>query len=538
MGLGSRDRATGVAPPATRKTRRPRVTSPARAGARSASEWHLALCLLAGAGFLRLALGALIPLFPDETYYWEWSRHLATGYYDHPPGIAVVIRAGTWLASHTGLALSPGAVRLVVIPIGFFATVVGTAIARRIGGDRAALIAAVAFCAMPLSAAGLILATPDAPLLLATAATLYCVVRALEAAPGSTSAHTWWLCAGIALGGAFASKYTSILVPIGVTLAMVSRTSLRHRLREPGPYAAGVAATLVFLPVLAWNEHHAWASFAFQFQHGLGASGGSAVNRELSLLGGQAGLATPILFVLLAIAVWRALRAPASDLEYLLAVVTLTFAGTFALSALRRPVEANWPAVAYIAGVPLLASSTWGSKERRWLNWGLGLAATVSVVIYVQSVVPVLPLSAPRDPIARSAGWEQLAESVSVARIRLGGDRVGVWIGADRYQDASELAFHSLDQPRTFSMNLAGRPNQYDFWDGFPAVAKRGDDLVLALDEGLKPHPAAALLGPHFQALEQGSLVTLLRRDGSPITRRRLWILRGWDGTWVAASDR
>ena len=55
-----------------------------------------------GAVVVRLIFGALIPLQPDETYYWEWSRHLAGGYFDHPLGIALVIKGGSWLAAHTG----------------------------------------------------------------------------------------------------------------------------------------------------------------------------------------------------------------------------------------------------------------------------------------------------------------------------------------------------------------------------------------------------------------------------------------------------
>ena len=34
---------------------------------------------------LRLVVAALVPLSPDEAYYWMWSRHLAGGYFDHPP---------------------------------------------------------------------------------------------------------------------------------------------------------------------------------------------------------------------------------------------------------------------------------------------------------------------------------------------------------------------------------------------------------------------------------------------------------------------
>ena len=50
---------------------------------------------------LRLVAAAWTPLTFDEAYYWMWSKHLAGGYYDHPPMVAVVIRLGTMIAGDT-----------------------------------------------------------------------------------------------------------------------------------------------------------------------------------------------------------------------------------------------------------------------------------------------------------------------------------------------------------------------------------------------------------------------------------------------------
>ena len=33
-------------------------------------------------------------LFDDEAYYWVYSKFLAWGYFDHPPMIAILIKAG------------------------------------------------------------------------------------------------------------------------------------------------------------------------------------------------------------------------------------------------------------------------------------------------------------------------------------------------------------------------------------------------------------------------------------------------------------
>ena len=50
---------------------------------------------------LRLVAAAYTPITFDEAYYWMWSKHLAGGYYDHPPMVAVVIRLGTLIAGDT-----------------------------------------------------------------------------------------------------------------------------------------------------------------------------------------------------------------------------------------------------------------------------------------------------------------------------------------------------------------------------------------------------------------------------------------------------
>lgn len=47
---------------------------------------------------IRIVAGAVTPLAFDEAYYWRWSKHLAGGYFDHPPMVAVVIRLGTLIA--------------------------------------------------------------------------------------------------------------------------------------------------------------------------------------------------------------------------------------------------------------------------------------------------------------------------------------------------------------------------------------------------------------------------------------------------------
>src|ERR1700742_510973 len=67
---------------------------------------------------LRLGGAAGTPLAFDEAYYWMWSKHLAGGYYDHPPMVAVVIRLGTLIAGDTELGVRLVSV-LLALPMSF-----------------------------------------------------------------------------------------------------------------------------------------------------------------------------------------------------------------------------------------------------------------------------------------------------------------------------------------------------------------------------------------------------------------------------------
>lgn len=497
--------------------------------------WRQALWILAASSVLRLALGAIVPLFPDEMYYWEWSRQLAGGYFDHPPMIAVLIAGGTAILGDTPLG-----VRLLPILAGTFAGFWVVRAACHLGGARAARFAAAIFAVMPIAAAGLVLATPDAPLLAFIAWTLYLVVRALGAGDDDGTTR-WWALAGLAIGLAMASKFTGVFIPMAIALAMLIHPALRPRLAQRGPWIAVAIASLVMVPVLAWNAQHDWIAFRFQLGHGLGTTArGSWHQRELELLGGQVGLVTPILFVLLVGATWRALRdATRAPERFVLATIAVFCAAFFVYSATRKSVEANWPAIAWLPAILLLAArgdpATGSAPARRspWERRALWLSGVLTALALTHVVVPIFPLPARRDQVTKAHGWDRFALSVDSARRSLG---EGTLVAANRYQDAAMLAFHLDGHPQTLALNLGARRNQYDLWPRLTDRAQPGATVLLVLEE-----PAEGLPGPirrldgHFGSLTPGPLIDV-QRDGEYAGRRRLWVLAGWRGTWPADS--
>jgi undecaprenyl-diphosphatase len=346
-----------------------------------------------------------------------------------------------------------------------------------------------------------------------------------------------------------ASKYTSVFIPAGIALAFVFHGKLQNRFGQFGPYVAVGVASLVMVPVLWWNAGHDWVSFSFQLTHGLGAPKGGAlgaVNRELELVGGQVGLVSPILFFFAVRAIRDAVRFSEEGFRLVLGMACLVPLGFFVYSATRRSVEANWPAMAWVAAVALLASDLPHSpRMRAWLGRGIVLGAALSTIIYVQVIVPVLPIPATRDPVAKAFGWDLVAATVERKRAAM---RLGVgrgrgapaseiaFVAAERYQDASEVAFHLPDHPRVYSLNLTGRANQYDLWSQFRDDAQLGSTLILVLDDERTEPRVIRKLACCFARIDESEGVTLMRA-GALIEKKRIWILSGKNDGWPSRDQ-
>src|SRR3954466_12970945 len=142
---------------------------------------------------LRLIAAAFTPITFDEAYYWMWSKHLAGGYYDHPPLVAVVIRLGTLIAGDTELGVRLVSI-LLALPMSY---AVFRAAEILFGSVRVAATAALLLNITLMAAVGTMFVTPDAPLLVASSFVLFCLAKVLEPGRGA-----WWLAVGVAVGAA------------------------------------------------------------------------------------------------------------------------------------------------------------------------------------------------------------------------------------------------------------------------------------------------------------------------------------------------
>lgn len=480
----------------------------------------------------------MVPLLPDEAYYWLWTRHLEAGYFDHPPGVAFLVRIGTWMFGDTQLGVRAGPAIAALITHTAAAVAAWHLAGRGAGGAIAASRAALLVALLPIATLGLVLATPDAALFMLVMLALLGVERALAAPLRSGRSLAWWTATGVFLGGAFVAKYTAVLMPAGLVAACVLHPALRRRFADLGPWWASAIAIALFMPVVLWNYLNEWISFRFQFGHGFGSgSRGSIISRELELVGGQLGLASPILFILMGFAIFAAMRdgwrtrfiATATDVSvrrFAFAVVSVVPMIMFAVSASRRAVEANWPALMYPSAILLLATDTRAIMRGRWWKGGAIFAFSLIAIVTLHAWLSILPLPARTDPLVRARGWDVLAAAVDKARNDpfLDGT-VDRWVAADRYQEASVLAFYLPGHPDVFSLNLGGRPNQFDLWQTAYERIRPGDGLVAVFNDNAAGDSLGVKVGRWFKETRRGPQVILQRGAGATASRR-IWLYR------------
>src|SRR5688572_8004653 len=61
--------------------------------------------LLGLALVLRLVAMSVVPLIPEEAYYWMYAQHPQLSYFDHPPMVAWAIWLGTAILGDTELGV-------------------------------------------------------------------------------------------------------------------------------------------------------------------------------------------------------------------------------------------------------------------------------------------------------------------------------------------------------------------------------------------------------------------------------------------------
>ncbi len=362
---------------------------------------------------LRLLAGALLPLSSDEAYYWLWSRHLAAGYFDHPPAIAFLIRAGTLIFGDTPFGVRAGAIALSFVT-SWFVWRLGAILGR---DEKVGALACLFFNLTLMASVEMLAATPDAPSIATSAVFCWALAKLAESKDGR-----WWIVAGFAAGLGLLSKYSAFFLGAGAVLWLVASPPMRRWLASPWPYLGAALAFVLFAPNLWWNACHGWATFGFQLARV--ESGHFTLRYLFEFLGAQAALASPFILILGCVGLSAATVARRENLALVAAILWPSIL-YFSWHSLHDRVQGNWPCFLYpmlcVAAALALHRTDWTGWRAIIVRWSARIAVPFAAALllggYAQALIGVVPMGR-KDPVARllATGLPKVADALDQLR--------------------------------------------------------------------------------------------------------------------------
>ncbi|MBI5211867.1 MAG: glycosyltransferase family 39 protein [Nitrospirae bacterium] len=422
-----------------------------------------------------------LDLGPDEAHYWEWSRRLDLSYYSKGPMIAYLIYIGTSIFGDTVFGIRIMAVVFSALSSIYLFKLVNEMYddrqakgeSQKANGNSIALISAFLLQIIPLFAPFGVIFTIDSPYIFFWILSLYLFWKALFEGQRARDKGQW-LFLGIVVGLGLLTKYTMAFFYASAFLFLLF-SEKRYLLKTFKPYAALFISLLVFSPVIIWNFQHDWVTIKHTAGQAHVAEGIKlSLKTFIEFLISQIGIITPILFVMMCRAIFKlqkSERGLRSEFLFWFFAPVIAF---FLLKSIQGKVQPNWAMTGYITGIIAFARYLVGQRPK-----GKGQTVIAAIAILLALLVTVIShypslikLPVKLDPSSRIRGWKELG--IEVGKVHDSISAKGeTFIFSDRYQVSSELAFYVKGHPRTYSVNLGRRMNQYDLWPDMNSCAAK-----------------------------------------------------------------
>jgi dolichyl-phosphate-mannose-protein mannosyltransferase len=186
--------------------------------------------------------------FRDELYYIACGRHLAWGYIDQPPLVAL----SAWISQHI-FGDSLAGFRVFPILVGAATVFFTGLLARQLGGGRFAQFlsaTAVLFAPLILAFDSFLSMNAYEPLFWT-----FCALLAAGIVKGDSP--KLWLAFGVAAGFGLENKHTMLVFGFGVVAGLLLSGEFQV-FRSKWIWLGGLLALALFLPNLLWEARNGW----------------------------------------------------------------------------------------------------------------------------------------------------------------------------------------------------------------------------------------------------------------------------------------
>ncbi len=207
----------------------------------------------AGFLFLTLVTSGQYGFYGDELYYFACSKHLAWGYVDHPPLVALLTFIGTRIFGETIIGL-----RFLSGLAGAVTVLLSAKIAQMLGGGKLSqALAALSICfAIAFPAISSFFSMNPVDIMLCTLF-IYLFAKTIDA-PSPQK----WMRLGVLFGVGLLNKYTFLVLGLSLLLSLVI-TRRWNVLKSFWMYAGVAIGLALFLPHVMWQVDHGWPTLEF-----------------------------------------------------------------------------------------------------------------------------------------------------------------------------------------------------------------------------------------------------------------------------------
>jgi hypothetical protein len=478
----------------------------------------------------RLAIALHFDLFPDEALYAWLAERAPFGFAPHPPGIPLLVRAGTLLLGKTelGVRIFPMLLTtLMLIPLYL--------LARDVGGGRIAFWSVIAAAAVPSYFAFGAVTTPDGAQLFFWTLALYFTFKALE-----TSRLSWWVLAGATVGTGLYVKYIIIIYYPSLLLCLLLSPTWRAHLRSRGPYVSIAVAFLIFAPVAIGHEyatHFTAARYHLSERQTLQPPSLKGIVTYQFL---HAGYLSPLLyFGLLGAMVWvgvNGVRKKDSRLLFLFCFSAVMFVFFLVIAAVTKRVlnREHWDAPAYVAALIAAVISSRGGDGARcrgrrvYASLALAVGILMSTIYVLEGTMGLgSRLTGSRPRFTKLIGWRTMAEGVDQQMKGDARTSSDVFFLGETFPCALAYAFYGHQTKRVYTLarehsakyGLVGVLRSIDASRGL--AHERGHDAIYVAEVN---SPSRGILPPELiartRALRQ-AFASMEQVRSIPVVRNR-----------------
>ena len=464
-----------------------------------------------GFQLFRFSILPFMGLMPQDAYYYLYGQNLSLSYFDHPGMIGYVLRFFSEVFGKSVFVIKLADFTTTTLTILSFYKLASYFLSKK-KLERALILITTTLFISILS----FNSTPDVPLLLFWTLSLICLYKAIF-----EEKKWFWIFGGIAMGLAFNSKYTALLLQIGLILFLIFSNKHRKLLISPWVWLSFIISIIVLFPVIWWNYQNDFASFTFQSSERTSSISEFKISPTnfFGAIAHQLLLLLPILFLVIITFSYKYIKRavlkfkiPQAKTLFLLAFFIPTFVGFFSITPIYW-VKLNWMMPSYITGIIL--SGIFISKKL--VKTQIIFSVVFHLLVLVQILFYVLPIKSDDTWI----GWNELAIETKNLQKKYPNTFV---FSDDNYKTSACLNFF-MNQ-KVYAQNIIGLPALHFDYLGDDLSNLNGKNAIfIDSDKRFKDHKMKGDLNPelkyYFKKITEIQPI-IIKKDGKEV--RKFWV--------------